>query len=80
MADVHAVIKASLSLPNYYGGNLNALWDCLDGFIDLPIVLEIQFSGSREIPHWNEFVEFIENASKMIDGFHAVFIDIDLCR
>ncbi len=25
----HAYLKASLSLPDYYGGNLDALWDCL---------------------------------------------------
>ena len=28
-AAAHAEIKDKLSLPEYYGANLDALWDCL---------------------------------------------------
>jgi ribonuclease inhibitor len=28
-ASTHAYLKLKLSLPDYYGGNLDALWDCL---------------------------------------------------
>ena len=27
--DVHAILKESLDFPDYYGGNLDALFDCL---------------------------------------------------
>ena len=27
--DIHEVLKRDLELPDYYGGNLDALWDCL---------------------------------------------------
>ena len=27
--DIHEVLKRDLDFPDYYGGNLDALWDCL---------------------------------------------------
>jgi ribonuclease inhibitor len=34
---IHRILKKKLDLPDYYGENLNALWDCLTGWIDLPV-------------------------------------------
>ncbi|WP_061808770.1 barstar family protein [Rossellomorea vietnamensis] len=39
MQEFHKYIKRNLDLPEYYGENLNALWDCLTGFIQLPLLL-----------------------------------------
>ncbi|MCR8659660.1 barstar family protein [Paenibacillus endoradicis] len=33
---VHDWLAAKLELPATYGRNLDALWDCLTGYIDLP--------------------------------------------
>lgn len=38
--ELHIEIKEKLELPIYYGENLDALWDCLTGWIDLPIEVE----------------------------------------
>ena len=38
--DLHIEIKEKLELPIYYGENLDALWDCLTGWIDLPVGVE----------------------------------------
>jgi ribonuclease inhibitor len=32
--DFHNQISISLEFPDFYGKNLDALWDCLTGFID----------------------------------------------
>jgi len=37
---LHEVLKKELDLPDYYGGNLDALWDCLTGWIELPLQIE----------------------------------------
>lgn len=37
--DFHLEIKEKLEFPDYYGENLDALWDCLTGSIDLPVTL-----------------------------------------
>ena len=35
--ELHKVFKEALGLPDYYGNNLDALWDMLTGEIDFPI-------------------------------------------
>ena len=43
----HAVLKEKLELPDYYGENLDALWDCLTGWIELPLQIKwINYSSS----------------------------------
>lgn len=36
----HAYLKEVLSLPEYYGNNLDALHDCLEEMTDVEIVVE----------------------------------------
>ncbi|WP_046215261.1 barstar family protein [Paenibacillus wulumuqiensis] len=37
--ELHEQLKEKLELPEFYGGNLDALWDCLTGMIELPLEL-----------------------------------------
>lgn len=38
-AELHELLKQKLELPDFYGANLDALWDCLTGLIELPLEL-----------------------------------------
>lgn len=31
---LHKILKEKLDLPDYYGENADALWDCLTGWMD----------------------------------------------
>ena len=44
--EFHNEIKNSLNLPDWYGANLDALWDCLDGEY-CPLDAYIEISGIR---------------------------------
>ncbi|MCL1043679.1 barstar family protein [Shewanella marisflavi] len=45
--EFHKLIKLKLDLPDYYGENLDALWDCLTGEIELPTSITwINFESS----------------------------------
>ncbi|WP_340401563.1 barstar family protein [Paenibacillus sp. FSL H8-0079] len=44
-AELHQNLKDKLALPDFYGGNLDALWDCLTGTIELP--LELKWTNYR---------------------------------
>ncbi|MCY9288533.1 barstar family protein [Bacillus haynesii] len=36
---LHKILKERLDLPDYYGENLNALWDSLTGWIERPVTI-----------------------------------------
>lgn len=38
---LHEQLRRALGLPAYYGGNLDALWDCLSGEVELPLQIEV---------------------------------------
>ena len=38
---MHEQLRRALNLPEYYGGNLDALWDCLSGGLELPAQIEV---------------------------------------
>ena len=40
VAITHKILKEKLELPDYYGENLDALWDCLTGGIELPVCIK----------------------------------------
>ena len=44
----HEEMKNKLDLPDYYGENLDALWDCITGEIELPIRLIWQDSNASK--------------------------------
>ncbi|MDM5297425.1 barstar family protein [Bacillus pumilus] len=46
--ELHDQLKEVLHLPDHYGKNLDALWDCLTGEMPLPIELSwVDFETSK---------------------------------
>ena len=46
--DLHQRLKDSLELPEFYGRNFDALWDCLTGMIETPIAVTLK--GLNTLP------------------------------
>ncbi|QOS79088.1 barstar family protein [Paenibacillus sp. JNUCC31] len=47
--ELHDVLQARLELGPSYGRNLDALWDCLTGFVSMPLTIQwIDFDTSRK--------------------------------
>ena len=45
--DLYRCLKTGLDLPDFFGENLDALWDCMTGFIGWPC--EIRISGLSKL-------------------------------
>lgn len=45
--DLHRELKKKLSLPDFYGENADALWDCLTWFCETPMRVYIKKSESE---------------------------------
>ncbi len=56
LLDFHEVIKQSLELPDFYGRNLDALWDSLTGIMATPA--HITLRGTKKAS--KDFQQFIE--------------------
>lgn len=41
IGEIHNIIRASFELPEWYGKNLSALWDSLDGYCDYDLMVYI---------------------------------------
>lgn len=51
--EFYSLIKRKLLLPNWFGNNIDALWDMLTGFIETPITIEFVGFDKKE----NEYNE-----------------------
>ncbi len=65
---IHQWLEIKLELPNWYGRNWDALWDCLTGWIGLPIELvwlqnkdEDFFLPANFIEELDKHIEFLLN-------------------
>lgn len=46
--DVHELLKDKLEFPDFYGKNLDALWDLLTGYIEIPITINIHLASVQK--------------------------------
>ena len=68
-------IKEKLNLPEWYGENLDALWDALIGIVETPINIKIIFarktSAAKNIPPYiNEVINFFNDSAEQYTVFY----------
>ena len=64
--DIHEVIKNNLDFPDYYGRNLSALWDCLDGYTDEDLCIQLKGISSLS----SELQEVISEILTIFERVH----------
>jgi ribonuclease inhibitor len=73
--DFHREIRKILDLPDYYGNNLDALWDCLTGWIEMPLTLIWEdFENSKAIlgVFADKALALFQEAEKEVQGFKII--------
>lgn len=69
--DFHTEIKHILKLPDYYGRNLDALWDCLNE-IEMPLTLvwkNFEISRTNIESYVDKILLLFKEAENEIYGF-----------
>ena len=64
--EIHKIIKESLGFPDYYGENLDALWDCMRYYTDENI--KIIINGKSKLP--DDWKQYIDKIKKIFDDVH----------
>jgi len=62
--DLHNEIREKLELPEWYGDNLDALWDMLTGFIETPIEVTVIYKPENKMAE-----NLKESVLKVIETF-----------
>ncbi|PEE37393.1 barstar family protein [Bacillus pseudomycoides] len=68
---LHKVLKKELDLPDYYGENADALWDCLTAWVILPLKIEWEFFEESKQMLGEEadiILETFQDAQKKMPG------------
>lgn len=68
----HQILKEKLDLPDYYGENLDALWDCLTGWVSLPLTMvwnDFEDSKKQLGSFADELLQLFKEAKDEIEGF-----------
>lgn len=75
---LHDVLKDKLDLPDYYGENLDALWDCLTGWIELPQTLVWRnFESSKKFlgSYADNTLEVLQRAQKELEDEFKIIVE-----
>ena len=87
--EIHEVLKRDLDFPDYYGGNLDALWDCLTDQL-LSGITYIEFYNVENISDkfqktWREIIQIFKRTKhayndKFSDRFFITIVRKDGTR
>ncbi|CAI6300815.1 Putative ribonuclease inhibitor YrdF [Bacillus subtilis] len=75
---LHDDLKDKLDFSNYYGRNLDALWDCLTGWVDLPLTLVlINFEFSKKFlgSYADDVLEVLLEAQEELEDEFKIIIE-----
>lgn len=72
---LHEQLKDVLQLPEYYGKNLDALWDCLFCELEMPLTVYVShFSDAQHAlgEYAERLLQTFQDAARELDGFHLI--------
>ena len=86
--EIHEVLKRDLDFPDYYGGNTDALWDCLTDMLGDPSHIEI--SGFEDVKErykneWDSIIRIFKKSKhayndKYSNSFIVILVHKDGTR
>ncbi|HUH35921.1 MAG TPA: barstar family protein [Moheibacter sp.] len=75
--DFYAQLKEKMTLPSYFGDNLDALNDSLSGAVALPLQLEFVNMRLMQLDYFEDLLALLEELSEDLDGFEfSYFLEI----
>ncbi len=67
--DFYAQFKEKITLPEFFGDNLDALYDFLTGFAELPLHLEFVNMSVEQLETFEDLLVTLEDAEEELEDF-----------
>ena len=67
--DFYAQLKEKLKLPETFGDNLDALYDSLTGFVEMPLHLEFVNMNVEQLETFEDLLVTLEDAEEELEDF-----------
>lgn len=71
--DFYQQLKEKLPLPDYFGDNLDALYDVLSGDVELPLHIEFVNMNLMQLDTFEDLLEALEDAGEEVDDFSFTY-------
>lgn len=71
--DFYAQLKEKLALPEYFGDNLDALYDSITGFVALPLHLEFVNMSVEQLEMFEDLLTTLEDADDELEDFSFAY-------
>lgn len=67
--DFYNQIKEKLDLPEYFGDNLDSLSDCISGYVELPLHIELINMSVEDLENFDDLLVTLEELEHEVDDF-----------
>ncbi len=71
--DFYHQLKEKLPLPEFFGDNLDALYDVISGGIELPLHLEFVNMSVDQLDTFDDLLSTLEDAEDEVEGFSFTY-------
>ena len=73
MEDFFDQLKEKLKLPDTFGDNLDALYDSITGFVELPFHLEFVNMSVEQLDNFEDLLTTLEEADEELEDFSFAY-------
>ena len=64
--DFYTIARPELGLPDDFGNNLDALWDSVTGYIELPVEIRFINMSMSQLETFDTLIELFEEAAEAL--------------
>ena len=73
MEDFFDQLKEKLKLPETFGDNLDALYDSITGFVELPLHIEFVNMSVEQLEDFEDLLTTLEDADEELEDFSFAY-------
>lgn len=71
--DFYTQLKEKVSLPEYFGDNLDALEDVITGELPMPLHIEFVNMSVEQLEDFEDLLSTLEDVEEQVDGFSFAY-------